>query len=81
MPRTSQISIEEARAYATNADFCRVFAENVEDMHLLAFLLTADDTKAEDSFVSSLEDCNKANHVLRDWAAVLGSADDNPECN
>jgi DNA-directed RNA polymerase specialized sigma24 family protein len=45
---------------------------------LLAFLLTADETKAneltadetkaEESFVSSLEDCVKGNREFRDWA-------------
>jgi hypothetical protein len=68
MPRTSSISTEKAEACATSADFCRVFAENVENMHLLSFLLTADEAKAEESFVSSLEDCVKANHVFREWA-------------
>ena len=68
MPRTSPISTEEARAYATSTDFCRVFGENMDSIHLLSFLLTADQTKAEECFVSGLEDCVKGNHVFRDWA-------------
>jgi DNA-directed RNA polymerase specialized sigma24 family protein len=68
MPRTSPIPNEKAEACATSADFRKVFAENVENMHLLSFLLTADEAKAEESFVSSLEDCVKANHVFREWA-------------
>jgi len=68
MPRTSPISTEEAQAYATSTDFCRVFLENMDSIHLLSFLLTADQTKAEECFVSGLEDCVKGNHVFRDWA-------------
>jgi len=68
MQRKGLTSSKKAPACATSADFCRVFAENVENMHLLSFLLTADETKAEESFVSSLEDCVQENHVFRDWA-------------
>ncbi len=67
MPRTNLISIEEA-PYATAADFCRVFADSLENLHLLSFLLTADETTAEVSFVSAMEDCVEANAVFRDWA-------------
>jgi len=31
----------DIKAYATSAEFCRVFAENMDNMHLLSFLLTA----------------------------------------
>lgn len=68
MPRTTPISTEEAQAYATSADFCKVFAENVENMHLLSCVLTADHTKAEECFVSGVENCVKGNYVFRDWA-------------
>jgi len=37
-------------------------------MHLLSFLLTADHTKADECFVSGLENCVKKNDVFRDWA-------------
>ena len=68
MSLTSPISTEKIQAYATSADFCRVFAENAENIHLLSFLLTADHTKAEECFVSGLENCGKGNSVFRDWA-------------
>ena len=68
MPRTNPISTEKARAYATRTDFCRVFVENMDSMHLLSFLLTADQTKAEECFAYGLEGCVKGNHVFRDWA-------------
>jgi DNA-directed RNA polymerase specialized sigma24 family protein len=45
-----------------------VFEENMNSMHLLSFLLTADQTKAEECFVSGLEDCVEGTYVFRDWA-------------
>ncbi len=53
---------------ATSTEFSRVFQENMDSMHLLSFLLTADLTKAEECFVSGLEDCVKGSYVFRDWA-------------
>src|SRR5260370_10832739 len=38
------------------------------DLHLLAFLLTADEEKAEQCFVSGLEDSIQGNPVFRKWA-------------
>jgi hypothetical protein len=40
----------------------------MDSMHLLAFLLTADLAKAEECFVSGLEDCVEGTYVFRDWA-------------
>ena len=37
-------------------------------MHSLSFLVTADQTKAEECFVSGLEDCVEGTYVFRDWA-------------
>jgi hypothetical protein len=66
--RTSPISTDVSQGYATSAEFCRVFAQNMDSMHLLSFLLTADLTKAEECFVSGLEDCVEKSYVFRDWA-------------
>jgi len=68
MQRRSLISTETSPAYATSTEFCRVFAENMNSMHLLSFLLTADLTKAEECFISGLEDCGKGGYVFREWA-------------
>jgi hypothetical protein len=40
----------------------------MDSMHLLSFLLTADQAKAEECFVSGLEDCVEGTYVFRDWA-------------
>jgi DNA-directed RNA polymerase specialized sigma24 family protein len=55
-------------AYATGSDFCRIFAENMKDLYLLAFLLTADPAKAEQCFVGGLDDCSQGNQVFKEWA-------------
>lgn len=67
-PRRSRISTETSQLYATSTDFCRVFKESMDNMHLLSWLLTADLTKAEECFVSGLEDCATGSYVFRDWA-------------
>lgn len=66
--------------YAIAGDFCRVFAEDMESLYLLAFLLTADHETAERCFVTALGDCVSANRVFQEWArswarrAVIQSA-------
>src|SRR5215469_4839747 len=54
--------------YATCADFSRIFAEDMKNLYLLALVLTADSVKAEQCFVSGLDDCITGNQVSRDWA-------------
>ena len=68
MRRTSPISTDISRAYATSAEFCRAFIEKMDSIHLLSLLLTADLVKAEECFVSGLEDCVEGTYVFRDWA-------------
>jgi DNA-directed RNA polymerase specialized sigma24 family protein len=57
-------------AYAVAGDFCRIFANEMKRLYLLSFLLTSDHGKAEQCFVSGLEDCLGTNHVFRDWASL-----------
>jgi len=57
-----------AALYATCADFCRIFAEDMKNLYLLALVLTADSEKAEQCFVSGLDDCTSGNQVFREWA-------------
>ena len=55
-------------AYATGGDFCRIFAENMNDLYVLALLLTADPAKAEQCFVAGFDDCSTGNRVFKEWA-------------
>jgi hypothetical protein len=68
MPRRPPIPTETSPAYATRIEFCRTFTEHMDSIHLLSFLLTADRAKAEECFVSGLEDCVEGTYVFRDWA-------------
>jgi len=61
-------SKERTTTYATGQDFCRIFKEDMKNLYQLAFCLTADPAKAEQCFVSGLEDCATGNRVFKEWA-------------
>lgn len=65
---TRKISKHQAALYATGADFCRIFKEDMDNLYVLSLLLTADADKAEQCFVSGLDDCAVANRVFKEWA-------------
>lgn len=54
--------------YATCADFCKVFNDNVDRLYTLALLLTADREMAEYCFLSAFENCIDSKTVFREWA-------------
>src|SRR5579864_3335289 len=60
--------ITRAAVYADSDDFRHIFDENMNSLYLLAFLLTADHGKAEQCFVSGLEDAVGGNRVFKEWA-------------
>jgi DNA-directed RNA polymerase specialized sigma24 family protein len=68
MPRTDSNSTAKPQTYSTSTDFARVFRKDMGSLHLLSFLLTADHEKAEECFVSGLDDCVEGNDVFREWA-------------
>jgi DNA-directed RNA polymerase specialized sigma24 family protein len=54
--------------YATDADFCRIFKEEMGSLYSLAYLLTTNHASAEQCFIASVEDAFKENAVFRNWA-------------
>src|ERR1700726_1604107 len=54
--------------YASSADFQQIFDEDMSALYQLSFLLTADHEKAEQCFVSGLEDAIEGNPVFKEWA-------------
>src|ERR1700683_5164328 len=66
MPGVKQIT--RPKPYASSDDFRRLFDEDMKSLYLLSFLLTADREKAEQCFVSGLEDAVEGNPVFREWA-------------
>lgn len=61
-------SKQRTQQYATTADFCRIFAEDMKSLYFLSLVLTADPQKAESCLVSGLEDCATGNQVFGEWA-------------
>jgi hypothetical protein len=66
MPETKHITTPTP--YASSIDFRQIFNEDMSGLYLLSFLLTADREKAEQCFVSGLEDAVDGNPVFKEWA-------------
>ena len=62
------IEIARPTPYASSRDFCRIFHEETESLYRLSFLLTAQRGKAEQCFVSGLDDSLKGGRVFKEWA-------------
>jgi DNA-directed RNA polymerase specialized sigma24 family protein len=65
---TKKVANRESMPYATRTDFCRIFAEDMNRLYLLSFLLTGDRFTAEKCFVCGLEDSKNGNPVFKEWA-------------
>jgi hypothetical protein len=68
MQQTRMTATLNSTLYASDGDFCRIFAEDMNSLHLLALLLTADSAKAEQCFVRGLEQCGESSRVFKEWA-------------
>jgi DNA-directed RNA polymerase specialized sigma24 family protein len=64
---TRKTTTQESTPYATEADFCRIFKNDMNRLYLLSFLLTGDHPTAEKCFVRGLEDSAKG-PVFKEWA-------------
>lgn len=64
----NHISRQRADLYASDADFCRIFKQDMQSLYLLSLVLTADAEKAEQCFISGLNDCSEGNRVFKEWA-------------
>jgi DNA-directed RNA polymerase specialized sigma24 family protein len=65
----SQQDAAYAANYASRADFCQIFREELDRFYLLAFLLTANQEDAERCVIASVEDAVEGNPVFKEWAA------------
>jgi hypothetical protein len=63
-----QHATERATEYATCKDFQQIFTEDMVGLYRLAFLLTADQAKAEQCFVGGLDESIHGNPVFKQWA-------------
>ena len=65
--RNRQTAIADT-GHATASDFRRIFMDEMDNLHLLALLLTADHELASQCVVDGLEDSIRDNAVFRQWA-------------
>jgi DNA-directed RNA polymerase specialized sigma24 family protein len=65
---TPRRSTQAKSQYATAEDFRKLFADDMTSLYLLSFLLTASHEKAEQCFVSGIEDCAQGSSVFQQWA-------------
>jgi DNA-directed RNA polymerase specialized sigma24 family protein len=71
---STEVNMSEAKhstspaPYPSGDDFRRAFHEETDSLYRLAFLLTADREKAQQCFVSGLEDSVNGTSVFKDWA-------------
>jgi len=56
--------------YATATDFCKIFTEEMHDLYLLSFLLTADKDKAEQCFIGALGECVEGIGAFMEWSRL-----------
>jgi DNA-directed RNA polymerase specialized sigma24 family protein len=68
MLESTHIVDGRAAPYRTGTDFCKIFAEEMNSLYLLAFLLTADSDKAEQCFVCALGECVEETGAFMEWA-------------
>lgn len=66
--KNSRHARERATEYATCKDFQQIFNEEMSGLHLLAYLLTGNQEKAEQCFVAGLDDSIRGNPVFKQWA-------------
>lgn len=65
--------------YTTIDDVRKLFTEDMNDLYLLAFLLTGNRGNAERCFVAGLADCVDGNPVFKKMGSFLGSAHHSPQ--
>jgi hypothetical protein len=72
MSAQGQMADKAVKSCSTTTDCYRIFAEEMDSLYWLAFLLTADHNKAEQCFVGGLGECVDQTHVpaerARAWA-------------
>ncbi len=61
---------ERATSYASVADFVKTLNEEMDGLHLLSFLLTADHDKAKQCLISAIGECVEGVGVSIDWARL-----------
>jgi hypothetical protein len=64
----TQQRAESDGPYASRADYCRIFQEDMHSLYLLSFMLTANHAKAEQCYLDSIEYAVNGNPISKEWA-------------
>lgn len=59
---------ESGNGYASRADYCRIFEEDMHSLYLLCFMLTANHARAEQCYVESMGNVIKGSPTFKKWA-------------
>ena len=54
--------------YASRADYCRIFQEDMHSLYLLSFMLTANHATAEQCYLDGIDYAARGNYVFKEWA-------------
>jgi DNA-directed RNA polymerase specialized sigma24 family protein len=68
MASANNKEIVSSGAYASTADFERIFIEDMSGLYLLSLLLTGDRDRAEECFVAGIGESTKGNRIFKEWA-------------
>ena len=68
MARTTFRETASAEAYASAADFERIFTEDMGSLYLLSLLLAGDRQRAEECFVAGVDESTREKRVFKEWA-------------
>ena len=70
MQQPMHVVDERATSYATVADFFKTFTDEMHSLNVLSLLLTADNDKAEQCFVSAMGECLEESSIFVEWARL-----------
>ncbi|MGE5322519.1 MAG: hypothetical protein ACM3SW_06635 [Actinomycetota bacterium] len=56
------------RVYASSADFCAIFDQDMDSLYSLSLLLTGNHGRAQAAFLKALHDCRTGSTVFPEWA-------------
>jgi hypothetical protein len=68
MSRSENEQDTQSIRYASRADYCRIFQEDMRSLYLLSFMLTANHVIAEQCYLDSIECAVNGNPVFKEWA-------------
>jgi hypothetical protein len=61
---------EDTEEFATADELRTLFVQQMDNFHLLAFLLTADNERAQQCIVDAIVECGNGHQVSRRWARL-----------